>query len=132
MAATYLILPAKRLIIQRFTGPTGTEEIRQLTLRVCADPLFDRSFHTLMDFTRAALQIGIAEVSMLCHFLFSLAEGGEVGSAAIVATSPMGTALAMLFSKGLSLFAPSAVFSSHEAAFEFLGVDMSDGSHLGF
>ncbi|MFZ4775001.1 MAG: hypothetical protein ACOYM3_06550 [Terrimicrobiaceae bacterium] len=129
MAATYLILPGKRLIIQRFIGPTGSDEIKQLTLRVRADPLFDRSFHTLMDFTRAVLKIGIAEVSMLCNFIFSLAEG-EVGSAVIVASSPMGTALAMLFSKGLSLFTPSAVFSSHEAAFQFLGVDMSDGAHL--
>ncbi len=124
MAATYLILPAKRLIIQRFIGPTGAEEIKQLMLRVCADPLFDNTFHTLMDFTRAVLKVGIAEVSLICDFIFSLTKGAT-GSAAIVASGPLGTALAMLFSKGLSIFRPSAVFSSHEAAYRFLGVDMS-------
>jgi hypothetical protein len=37
MSATHLILPEKRLIIQRFTGDTGLEEIKQLLSRVFSE-----------------------------------------------------------------------------------------------
>jgi len=124
MPATYLILPEKRLIIERFTGSTGLEEIKNLLGRVFADPLFDRSFHTLMDFTKAVLKTGLEEVALLCEFISSVA-GGCIGSTAIIAAGPMGTALAMLISKGLSFFTPSEVFSTGEAALDFLGLDLS-------
>lgn len=101
------------------------EDIKLFMHRVCADPLFDRTFHTLVDFTKAVLQIGLAEVTMLCEFILSVAKG-KMGSAAIIASGPVGTALAMLFSKSLSLFAPSAVFSTWEAALDFLGVDLPE------
>lgn len=122
MSATYLILPEKRLIIERFTGPTGLEEIKNLLSRVFSDPLFDRTFHTLMDFTKAVLKTGLEEVALLCEFISSVAGGG---STAIIAAGPMGTALAMLISKGLSFFTPSEVFSTGEAALNFLGLDFS-------
>lgn len=125
MSSTYLILPEKRLIIERFTGPTGLEEIKHLLSRVFADPLFDRTFHTLMDFTKAVLRTGLEEVSLLCDFIASIA-GGNIGSTAIIAAGPIGTALAMLLSKGLSIFTPSEVFSTGEAALRFLGVDFSE------
>ncbi len=125
MSATYLILPEKRLIIERFTGPTGFEEIKSLLSRVFSDPLFDRTFHTLMDFTKAVLKTGLEEVALLCEFISSVA-GGVIGSTAIIAAGPMGTALAMLISKGLSFFTPSEVFSTGEAALNFLGLDFSE------
>lgn len=124
MSSTYLILPEKRLIIERFTGPTGFEEIKNLLSRVFSDPLFDRTFHTLMDFTNAVLKTGLEEVALLCEFISSIA-GGAIGSTAIIAAGPMGTALAMLLSKGLSFFTPSEVFSTGEAALNFLGLDLS-------
>lgn len=124
MSATYLILPGKRLIIERFTGPTGLEEIKSLLTRVFSDPLFDRTFHTLMDFTNAVLRTGLEEVALLCEFIASVS-GGAIGSTAIIAAGPMGTALAMLISKGLSFFTPSEVFSTGEAALDFLGLDFS-------
>jgi len=125
MPATYLILPEKRLIIERFTGPTGLEEIKNLLSRVFSDPLFDRTFHTLMDFTKAVLKTGLEEVALLCEFISSVA-GSGIGSTAIVAAGTMGTALAMLISKGLSFFTPSEVFSTGEAALNFLGLDFSE------
>lgn len=125
MSATYLILPEKRLIIERFTGPTGLEEIKNLLSRVFSDPLFDRTFHTLMDFTKAVLKTGLEEVAHLCEFISSVA-GSGIGSTAIVAAGTMGTALAMLISKGLSFFTPSEVFSTGEAALNFLGLDFSE------
>jgi len=125
MPATYLILPEKRLIIERFTGPTGFEEIKSLLSRVFSDPLFDKTFHTLMDFTKAVLKTGLEEVALLCEFISSVA-GGVIGSTAIIAAGPMGTALAMLISKGLSFFTPSEVFSTGEAALNFLGLDFSE------
>ncbi len=123
MAASYLILTEKRLVVGRFTGPTDAEDIRHLMLRVFSDPLFDRKFRLLIDFTRAVLRIGVAEVSLLCDFIFSVAKG-SIGSAAILTSGTVGTALAMLLSKGLGLFAPSAVFSTLDAALDFLGVDL--------
>jgi len=125
MPATYLILPEKRLIIERFTEPTGFEEIKSLLSRVFSDPLFDKTFHTLMDFTKAVLKTGLEEVALLCEFISSVA-GGVIGSTAIIAAGPMGTALAMLISKGLSFFTPSEVFSTGEAALNFLGLDFSE------
>lgn len=123
MSATYTILPEKRLVISRFTGPTGAEDIKRLLLEIWADSRFDRAFHMLMDFSKAALRIGMAEVTALCHSIMTIAEGA-MGSAAIIASGPVGTALAMIFSKGLSLFTPSAVFSTWDGALDFLGVDL--------
>ncbi|MCK9588393.1 MAG: hypothetical protein WC076_00135 [Terrimicrobiaceae bacterium] len=125
MSASYLILPEKKLIIGRFAGPTGADDIKRLLHKIWADPLFDRAFHLLMDFTRAVLRIGVAEVAGLCNGIMSIA-GGVMGSAAILASGPVGTALAMLFSKGLSLFTPSSVFSTWGAALDFLGVDLPE------
>lgn len=125
MSATYLILPEKQLMIGRFTGPTNAKDIRMLLHEICADPLFDRAFHLLLDFTRAALKIGIAEVTMLCDAMMSVA-GGVMGGAALIASGPTGTALAMLVSKGISLFTPSRVFSTWDAAVGFLGVNLPE------
>ena len=125
MSATYLILPEKKLIIGRFSGLVGADDIKRLLLEIWADPRFDRAFHMLMDFSKAALRIGMAEVTMLCHSIMTVAEG-VMGSAAIIASGPVGTALAMLLSKGLSLFTPSAVFSTWDAALNFLGVDLPE------
>ena len=127
MSASYLILPEKRLIIGRFAGPTLAEDIKQLLEDIWSDPLFDRAYHMLMDFTRAALKIGMDEVKWICNSRRSIA-GGMMGSTAIIASSPAGTALAMLFSKGLSLITPSAVFSTWDAAVGFLGVDFPEDS----
>ncbi len=124
MSATYHILPEKSLVISRFVGPTGAEDIRRLLLEIWADSRFDRSFHMLLDFSKASLRIGMAEVTALCHSIMTIAEGA-MGSAAIIASGPVGTALAMLFSKGLSLFTSSAVFSTRDAALNFLGVDLT-------
>lgn len=127
MAASYLILPEKNLIIGRFEGPTGAHDIKGLLVEIWSDPLFDRAFHMVMDFTRAALKIGMAEVTMLCDSIMGVA-GGVMGSAAIIASGPVGTALAMLFSKGIALITPSEVFSTWDAALDFLGVDLPEES----
>ncbi len=123
MAASYLILTEKHLVVGRFTGPTDAEDIRCLMRQVFSDPLFNRKFCLLMDFTRAVLRIGIAEVSLLCDFIFSAAKG-FIGSTAILTSGTVGTALAMLLSKGLGVFVQSAVFSTLDAALDFLGVDL--------
>ncbi len=125
MAASYLILPEKNLIIGKFSGSTGADDIKGLLMQIWSDPLFDRAFHMVMDFTRAALKIGMAEVTMLCDSIMSVADG-VMGSAAIIASGPVGTALAMLFSKGISLITPSGVFSTWDAALNFLGVDLPE------
>jgi len=125
MPASYLILPEKNLVIGSFEGPTGAGEIKGLLHEIWADPLFDRAFHMVLDFTRAILKIGMAEVAMVCQSMVSIAEG-VMGSAAIIASGPVGTALAMLLSKGISLIAPSAVFSTWDAAMDFLGVDLPE------
>jgi hypothetical protein len=125
MAASYLILPEKNLIVGKFSGPTGAHDIKGLLMQIWSDPLFDRAFHMVLDFTRAALKIGMAEVTMLCESIMSVADG-VMGSAAIIASGPVGTALAMLFSKGISLVTPSEVFSTWDAALDFLGVDLPE------
>ena len=125
MPSVYHILPDKALIIGRFAGPTGAEDIQQLLHEVRADPLFDRAFHMLMDFSAAVLRIGVSEVMLLCDFVLSIAEG-VTGRTAIIASGPIATALAMIFSKGTSLIAPSAVFSTWDAALKFLGVDLPE------
>lgn len=125
MAASYLILPEKKLIIGKFEGPTGSEDIKRLLMEIWSDTLFDRAFHMVMDFTRAALNIGMAEVTMLCDAIVGIA-GGVMGRAALIASGPVGTALAMLFSKGISLITHSEVFSTWDAALDFLGVDLPE------
>ncbi|MFA7344451.1 MAG: hypothetical protein WC003_09115 [Terrimicrobiaceae bacterium] len=125
MSASYLILPEKKLIIGRFVGPTGLEDILKLLKKIWSDPLFDRAFHLLVDFTRAALKIGMGEVTALCHSMMAVADG-VMGYAAIIASGPAGTALAMLISKGISLITPSSVFSTWDAAVDFLGVDLPE------
>ena len=125
MPASYLILPDKELVIGRFNGPTGAQDIQQLLHDIWADPLYQRAFHLLLEFSKAVLRIGVAEVTMICDFMVSVAEG-VMGKAAIIASGPMATALAMILSKGISLIAPSAVFSTWDGAMKFLGVDLPD------
>ena len=75
MPASYLILPDKELVIGRFNGPTGAQDIQQLLHEIWADPLYQRAFHLLLDFSKAVLRIGVAEVTMICDFMVSVAEG---------------------------------------------------------
>jgi hypothetical protein len=125
MGATYIILPEKNLVIGRFIGPTGAEDIQQLFAAIWSDPLFDRAFHLLLDFTRAVLRIGLTEVPAICKSMLSIA-GDVMGCAALIASGPVGTALAMLISKRISLITPSSVFSTWERALDFLGVDLPE------
>jgi hypothetical protein len=117
----YEIRPAQRLILQRFRGKPSLADVLAATRRLWADPLYSKSYDGIADFSGASVGLSMDDLRALISFLRQH-DQTTVGRWGVVASSPLATACAMIYRRALAPRHEFEVFSSWDAACDFLGV----------
>lgn len=117
----YDIFPDKQLILQRYTGPFSLQELFSSSRSMWEDPRYCKTYNGIADLTRASINISTEDLETLIHFVFKH-EKASVGRWAAIVSSPLGTAYALIFKRGILPKHSFEVFSTLEAACEHLNV----------
>lgn len=120
MSFHYEISLEDRLILVRFEGAFSAPELIASTRELCADKDYYRGLDGLIDLREIAVAITPEEIEKLVEFTLSKKKRGY-GRWAVLVTSPMATALTMLYQQKVSHEHPFAIFSTVEAAASYLG-----------
>lgn len=119
MGMSYQIFPDKRLIVETFSGPVKLEEMLGMFEELWKEPLYDRTYSILMDFSEAHMDMGVEEIKKLTGYVLA-ADSSSRGRVAIVVSGPLETAFTMLISRQMKEHQPVSVFSTVETAKEHL------------
>ena len=122
MNFSYAIDPERRMIFLRYTGHFTLVPLLAGIRRLWADPAYCRAYAGLVDLSDESLSIEIADLHALIDHLRDQPAISE-GRWAAVTSSPLATACGLLYQKAISPRHPFEVFSSFEAAANFLRLE---------
>ncbi len=119
MKFEYSIIKEHKLIIEVVSGQTTIEGLAEKTKALFSDPNYDSNYVGVADYRKASSQITRAELYGFANFIN---QSGQFGKAkwAILADDPMVVALSQIFQQRLTEAAIIGVFSSPEAAAQFI------------
>ena len=132
MKGKFKIFPELRLIVACFTGTTVSEDIIQWFDEASNHPEFSKEYQGLVDCRKALfgneLRDKPREMAKKACELVEYMVKIDFTSAnwAILVDSPMETSLSMLYSMGASQKHPIEIYSTVEAAEEYLGIPLQD------
>ncbi len=119
MAFQYTILTDQRLILARFEGPASLEEFKASAPLICSDSRYTRDFDGLLDLTEVKVSIDLSEVWDLVRFTEANRKEGY-GKWAVIVTTPVATAFAMVYRQRAEPALPFLLFSTYEGAADYL------------
>lgn len=117
----YAIFPDKQLILQRYSGPFSLPDLFAASQRMWDDPRYCKTYNGIADLTDASASITTDDLENLVGFVFQN-EKASIGRWAAIVTSPLGTAYALIFKRGIFPKHPFEVFSTWEAACDHLDI----------
>lgn len=116
----YKIFPEDRFLVAGHIGVTSVQDMKDLSEKVWSDPDYDQYFNAIIDYSKAKMDFppdGIEEVTA-----FFLEKSTALKSkVANIVTTPMETALHMLLCCGMASQVNIKLFSTWEAAAEYVG-----------
>lgn len=121
MKFSYAIDAQRRMIFQRYEGACSLALMIACTRRLLADPAYSKLFDGYIDLTKARPEVTLEDLHAFIAFLRGQSQLGE-GRYAAVTTSPVITAMGVLYQRTMARHHAFAVFSSHEAAAEYLSL----------
>lgn len=116
------IHPTQRLAVIRFSGPVDTEQAAECIRRFAGLPDYDPGLNGVVDLRGALVTVSAEQAKGLARQ--SLERELSMGKWAFLAETPMNTALALLYADVLAKRHESRIFSTVEAAADYLGVDI--------
>lgn len=119
MKFSYAIDAPRRMIFMRYEGRCRAAHLLACARLLWADPAYSRLFDGYIDLTGAQADNALDDLNALVSLLRANAETGE-GRYAAVTTSPVITAIGLLYQRAMAHRHAFAVFSSPEAAFQYL------------
>lgn len=119
MKFEYTILPEERLVLVRLEGPFFLTELTDSAAIICADVRYRRDYDGLIDLTSVEVTISPREIKDLITYTLSRQRPG-VGRWAVLVTTPIATAFAMLYQNGLTARHHMSLFCTLEGASQFL------------
>ena len=117
----YKILPEHKLIVETITGPITVEEMAKKTDQMFNDPLYDPSFAFIGDFRGAISRMTKVELYAYASLLNESKMFGE-SKWAVIADDPIVVALSHLFQQRIEKAENIGIFSTPEAAAQFIEV----------
>lgn len=123
MTFEYVIIPSQNCIAQKFTGTVTLKDVMACAEKMWADPDYRREYGVLSDLRDAATSGDVRDVGALFQFL-QRSETSR-GLWAAIFSQPRATALAFLFQATLPLASQLGIFSTWEAACDYLEVDIA-------
>ncbi len=117
----YRILPEHKLIVETVTGAITVEELAKKTDQLFADPLYDPTYVGIADYRGSVSRMTKVE---LYAFASLMNDSNMFGQAkwAIIADDPIVVALSHLFQQRVENAENVGIFSTAEAAAQFVGV----------
>jgi len=128
MKAIFKIFPERKLIVARFTGTIAYQDVLQWFDEAREHPDFSQEFPGLVDLRKAAFgMVPGGKTGKMAKKARALAEymtkiDFTTAKWAILTDTPMETSLMMVYSKDASQRHPIEIFSTVEAAEDYLGV----------
>lgn len=119
MKFEYSIIKKHKLIVEVVSGKTTIEGLAEKTKALFSDPNYDPSYIGIADYRKASSQITRAELYGFANFINQSEQFGEA-KWAILANDPMVVALSQIFQQRLIETDIIGIFSSPEAAADFL------------
>lgn len=127
MKFSYKIFPEQRVIVMRYMGVFTLSELIESAQNLWNDPRYSRSFDGIVDISHSSVSAAIGDCRALIEFV-SKNEKTSEGRWAAVAGSPVATACAFLYRHAARNRHVFEVYSSWEAAKEFLHRELPDSS----
>lgn len=125
MERTFKIYPDKKLVVARFTGPIDYEDILNWLNEALQNESFSMEYDGIADLRKAVFkETRLEKVQFLASYIIE--HRFTKGKWAILASTPMETALSFLFSKYATLQQPIDIFSTVEVVATFLAKDLED------
>lgn len=123
MTFGYQIFPEQSAIYVRYSGTFSFERLVETATTLWADPRYSRDYHGIIDFLHGPVSTSMADLRQLIAFVQQSVQTSR-GRWAAVTTSPVPTALALVYGQAMVQRHAFEVFSSWEAACAFVGVEM--------
>ena len=126
MRFRYQIYPSSRAIVARFTGAWTLGELMKAINELWSDPAYSPAFDGIVDITAKDVSVDVRELRPVLEFVRGNANT-STGRWAAVAASPLATACGLIYRRALSSRHAFDVFSTREAACEFVGFQLGAG-----
>jgi len=123
----YQIYPEQRVIYVRYSGTFSFERLAATAKTLWGDPRYSRDYHGIVDFLHGPVSAPMADVRKLIE-LVQQSPHTSRGRWAAVTTAPVATALALVYGQALAQRHAFEVFSSWEAACDFIGTELDRGA----
>lgn len=121
MNFSYQIDSARHLIFLRLAGRFTLQALIKGVHQLWADPAYHRSYGGLVDISDGAVWVNIADLHQFIAFIRDQPSTSE-GRWAAVTSSPLATACGLLYQKAIWNRHPFEVFTSFEAACDYLHI----------
>lgn len=108
------------MIVARYTGRTTIQDMKDLALKIWADPDYSQNFDGIVDYRDSELNATPDAISEIADFFLHASEA-SYGRAAIIVARPLETALNVLFAERMQRRNVLQLFTTWEAACEFIG-----------
>lgn len=117
----YRIIPEHKLIVETVTGSITVEELAKKTDQLFGDPLYDPTYAGIADYRGSVSRMTKVE---LYAFASLMNDSNLFGEAkwAIIADDPIVVALSHLFQQRVEHAESVGIFSTAEAAAQFVGI----------
>ena len=122
MKYEYTVDAAKRRAYLTIRGKCGIRDLKQTLAAITCRDDFNPEHDQLTDLTECQFDFGIAELAEFATMYNKVFQGKE-GSTAVLASSPREVALTMLHETRVSESRQVRLFSTREAASEWLSLD---------
>ena len=119
----HVIVPPTRIIYQVFEGAFSADQLVACTRRLWSDPAYSRLYNGITDVSCMAPGATLENLQGLTAFLKHEPQLSQ-GRWAVITSTPIATAGAMLYKREMAAHHPFGVFSTWEAACAFLQLDL--------
>jgi hypothetical protein len=126
MRFRYQIYPSSRAIVARFTGTWTLGELIKAIHELWSHPDYSPAFDGIVDLTARDVSVDIRELRPVLDFVRDNPRT-STGRWAAVADSPLATACGLIYRRALCSRHAFDVFSTREAACEFVGFQLGAG-----
>ncbi len=123
----YTIYPEKKLVIESYSENFSLEVLKELKNKEYNDDKFNKDYDIIVDFTKVNMTIENLHIKIMSFLQENKDKEGK-GKRAFVTKNPEQVTGIMLFSNIVKQHLPINVeiFSTYEAAFEWLHIDDED------
>ena len=127
---SYEILPERQTIVTRYAGFFTLTDLLTSTRRLWADPRYSEKYNGLVDAADTGMGVEINDFRSLIEFVRDNPSASR-GRWAIVTSTPLATVCGIIYQRAMAKQHTLEIFSTWEAACQFVNVEVRRDLPLG-